>query len=49
MEHKDFIDRLPSNNFHRFDEIADFLDTYSHHYPTEEEREEFYREEYLQS
>jgi len=47
MEYQDFIDTLPSNNLHRFDDINLFLHIYSHFYPTEEEREESYRAEYL--
>ena len=43
MEYQDFIATLPINNFHRFDDPKDWLDAYSHLYPTEEEREEIYR------
>ena len=49
MEYQEFLDTLPSNNLYRFDDINLFLEIYSHQYPTEEEREEFYWEEYLQS
>ena len=37
-----FITNLPINNFHRYDEPRDWLDAYSHHYPTDDEREEIY-------
>ena len=43
MDYQDFITNLPSNQIHRFDEIAVFLDAYSHHYPTDQEQEEIYR------
>ena len=43
MEYRDFINTLPSNNFHRFDDINPFLETYSFFYPTEESQEEIYR------
>ena len=43
MDYQEFITNLPSNQIHRFDEIADFLDVYSHQYPTEQEREDIYR------
>jgi hypothetical protein len=43
MDYQDFIATLPSNQIHRFDNIADFLDVYSHHYPTDDEREQIYR------
>ena len=43
MEYQDFINTLPSNNFHRFDDINLFLETYSFLYPTESERADIYR------
>ena len=43
MNYQDFIATLPSNQIHRFDNIADFLDVYFHHYPTDDEREQIYR------
>ena len=43
MDYQDFIATLPSNQIHRFDNIADFLDVYSHRYPTDDEREQIYR------
>ena len=43
MEHQDFINTLPSNNFHRFDDINLFLYIHSSLYPKEPEREEIYR------
>ena len=43
MEYQDFINTLPSNNFHKFDDINLFLETYSFFYPTEESQEEIYR------
>ena len=43
MDYQDFIATLPSNQIHRFDNIADFLNVYSHHYPTDDEREQIYR------
>jgi len=43
MEYQEFITNLPINNFHRFDDPKDWLDAYSHHYPTDQEREEIYR------
>jgi hypothetical protein len=43
MDYQEFITNLPINNFHRFDDPRDWLDAYSHQYPTEQEREEIYR------
>ena len=43
MDYKEVIRTLPINNFHRFDDPVDWLDAYSHYYPTDEEREEIYR------
>ena len=43
MEYQDFINALPTNNFHKFDDINLFLETYSFFYPTEESQEEIYR------
>ena len=37
------ITNLPINNFHRYDEPREWLEIYSHHYPTEDQREEIYR------
>ena len=42
MDYQEFISTLPINNFHRFDDPDDWLDLYSHHYPTDQEREEIY-------
>ena len=47
MEYQDFNNTLPSNNLHRSDDINLFLHIHSHLYPTEEEREESHRAEYL--
>jgi|TARA_B100001964_G_scaffold165911_1_gene182204 hypothetical protein len=43
MDFTTVITLLPINNFHRFDDPDDFLDTYSHYYPTDQEQEEIYR------
>ena len=43
MKYQDFINTLPSNNLHRFDDINLFLETYSFLYPTDDEREQIYR------
>jgi hypothetical protein len=43
MDYREVIRTLPINNFHRFDDPFDWLDAYSHYYPTDEEREEIYR------
>ena len=43
MDYTKLIRNLPINNFHRFDEPRDWLEIYSHHYPTEDQREEIYR------
>ena len=42
-DYHNFICTLPSNNFHRFDDLNLFLEVYSNHYPTEQEKEETYR------
>jgi hypothetical protein len=43
MDYREVIRTLPINNFHRFNDPDDWLDIYSHHYPTDQEREEIYR------
>jgi hypothetical protein len=43
MDYNEFYKTLPINNFHRFDDPDDWLDAYSHFYPTDQEREEIYR------
>jgi hypothetical protein len=43
MDYQEFINTLPINNLHKFDDPKDWLDIYSHHYPTEDQREEIYR------
>ena len=50
MDYKMFLMTLPINNFHRFDDPDEWLDVYSHFYPTEEQRIEIYRlEDYKSS
>ena len=36
------ITTLPINNFHRYDDARDWLDIYSHHYPSPDEQEDIY-------
>ena len=43
MDYQEFINTLPINNLHKFDDPKDWLYAYSHHYPTDQEREEIYR------
>jgi hypothetical protein len=43
MDYQKSINTLPTNNLHKFDDLKDWLYTYSHHYPTDQEREEIYR------
>jgi len=43
MDFQEFITNLPINNFHRFADPKEWLDVYSHFYPTEQEREEIYQ------
>jgi hypothetical protein len=43
MTYRDFIIKLPINNFHRFDSYEEWLDFYSRHDPTEDEQEEICR------
>ena len=42
MDFTTVITLLPINNFYRFDDPEEWLDAYSHFYPTEQEREEIY-------
>ena len=43
MDFTTVITLLPINNFYRFDDPEEWLDAYSHFYPTEQEQEEIYR------
>jgi len=43
MDYRNFIRTLPINNIYKFDDPRDWLDLYSHHYPTDDEREQIYR------
>ena len=43
MDFQEFISSLPSNQIHRYDDINLFLHIHSHHYPTDDEREQIYR------
>ena len=43
MDYNEFYKTLPINNLHKFDNPKDWLDAYSYHYPTDQEREEIYR------
>ena len=43
MDYQEFINTLPINNLHKFDDPKGWLDIYSHHYPTEDQREEIYK------
>ena len=36
MNYQEFINTLPSNNLHRFDDINLFIETYLHLHPTEQ-------------
>ena len=47
MDYQEFLLTLPINNFHHFDDPNDWLDAYSHHYPTEDQRTEIYETEVL--
>lgn len=47
MTYQEFLSKLPINNFHRFDSYEDWSDFYSTFYPTENEQEEIYRNDYL--
>ena len=42
MDYINLIRNLSINNLHKFDDPKDWLYTYSHHYPTDQEREEIY-------
>ncbi len=42
MDFTGFIRFLPINNFYRFDDPEEWLDAYSHFYPTEQEQEDIY-------
>ena len=43
MDYINLIRNLPINHLYQFDDPRDWLDIYSHHYPTEDQREEIYR------
>jgi hypothetical protein len=43
MDYQEFISSLPSNQIHRYDDINLFLHIHSHHYPTDQEREDIHR------
>jgi hypothetical protein len=45
MDYGEFVRTLPSNQMYRFDDISDFLETYSRCYPPEQERQEIYETE----
>ena len=47
MDYQEFLLTLPINNLHHFDDPNDWLDAYSHHYPTEDQRIEIYETEVL--
>jgi hypothetical protein len=42
MTEQQFLNTLPINNFHRFDDISDWEDVYSHHYKDNYKKTEIY-------
>jgi len=45
MLYREFLEILPINNIHRFDDVNDWLDAYSSYYPNDDERQEIYKQE----